>query len=96
MQSTLICRRDLLKLAAIFMGVSGAASRAMAAPCASLDGADSGLRNSLHYTESGADPSQHCSGCSFFSNSQGACGQCAIFNGAANAKGHCDSWAART
>jgi hypothetical protein len=96
MQSKPICRRELLKMAAIILAVSGAASKVLAAPCASLDGADSGLRNSLHYTESAADPSQRCSGCGFFSNPQGACGQCAIFNGAANAGGHCDSWAARS
>jgi hypothetical protein len=96
MQRRPMRRRELLKMAAIILGVSSATSKALAAPCASLDSADSGLRGSLHYTESGAEPSQRCAGCSFFSNPQGACGQCAIFNGPANAAGHCDSWAARS
>jgi len=96
MQSKSFDRRALLKMAAIFLGASGATLRASAAPCVNPDAGDSSLRSSLHYTESATNASQSCSGCSFFSAPQGACGQCAIFNGPTNAGGHCDSWAARS
>jgi hypothetical protein len=89
-------RRQLLQRAAIMLGAVSAASRAIAAPCADPNGSDSSLRQSLHYAESSPNPAQHCSGCAFFSDPQGACGKCMIFNGPTNLNGHCDSWAARS
>jgi hypothetical protein len=94
-QSLLIDRRALLRAAAVGLAASSTVSKALGAACAKPDGSDSSLRESLHYTESTADSAQRCSGCGFFSNASGSCGQCAIFNGPANANGHCDSWAAR-
>jgi len=91
-----MARRQLLQGVAMIFGASAAASRATAASCAAPDGNDSSLRNSLHYVESGPDPAQHCSGCSFFSDPKGDCGSCMIFNGPANKNGHCDSWSARS
>jgi hypothetical protein len=92
-----ITRRRLLQNAAVTLGALTAASRTIAAaPCVAPDGDDSSLRKSLHYAESSATPAQKCSGCSFFSDQQGACGKCAIFNGPANPSGHCDSWSARS
>jgi len=78
------------------LGALTTAPRVIAAPCATLDGNDASLRQSLHYTESSSDPAKKCSGCSFFSDPQGACGKCMIFNGPTNANGHCDSFAARS
>ena len=89
-------RRQLLQKAAMMLGVFTAASRALAAPCAPPDEAESGLRKSLNYTESSPNPAQRCSGCSFFSDPQGDCGRCMIFNGPTSINGHCDSWAARS
>jgi hypothetical protein len=92
--SVSIARRQLLQRAAAIVGAL-TTSHAIAAACAASDGSDSGLRSSLHYTESSLNPAQVCSGCSFFSEPQGACGKCTIFGGPTNLNGHCDSWSAR-
>jgi len=89
-------RRQLLQRAILLLGSAGVVSKAVAATCASPDGSDASLRQSLHYVEASADPAQHCSGCSFFSDPKAACGSCMIFGGPANINGHCDSWSART
>src|SRR5579864_6421202 len=89
-----VARRRLWQSAAMMLGALTTASRAVAAPCAAADG--NGLRQSLHYVESGPDPAKHCSGCAFFSDPQGDCGSCMIFSGPANKNGHCDSWSARS
>lgn len=95
--SVSIVRRRLLQNMAVALGVLTTASATIAAaPCAAPDGDDSSLRKSLHYAESSPNPAQHCSGCSFFSDPQGACGKCTIFNGPTNVNGHCDSWSARS
>jgi hypothetical protein len=91
-----IARRRLLQDAAMVFCALAAAPGAKAAACASPDANDSGLRSSLHYAESGPDPAQHCSGCSFFSDPKGDCGSCMILNGPVNKNGHCDSWSARS
>ena len=91
-----LARRQLLQKAGLMLGALTMASGASAAACSSPDDNDSSLRKSLHYVESSPNPDQHCSGCSFFSASQGSCGRCMIFDGPANINGHCDSWAARS
>ena len=97
MKPKLLGRRELLRLAAAGLAASSASLQVIAEPaCVSPDAADSGLRQSLHYAEAAANPSQRCSACSFFSDPKGSCGQCAIFNGPTNVAGHCDSWAARS
>ena len=88
-------RRRLLQLVGIFGGSLWARS-VFAAPCASSDGSDAPLRQSLHYAENSPNPAQRCSACGFFSEPQGTCGKCMIFNGPTNLNGHCDSWAARS
>jgi hypothetical protein len=95
MQATSLRRRRFLAQAAALLGASAVTARSIASSCVDPNGADSGLRQSLHYVVAGADPEKHCSACSFFSEPSGACGKCVIFSGAADANGHCDSWAAR-
>jgi hypothetical protein len=95
MKSRHISRRHLLLSTAVVLGASSMATKAMADTCATPDGPDASLRQSLHYVESGPDAAEQCKACSFFSEPDGSCGKCAIFNGAANAGGHCDSWSAR-
>jgi hypothetical protein len=94
--SASIDRRQLLRGAAAIVGALAPASSAIAAPCAAPDASDASLRSSLHYTESSPNAAQTCSGCSFFSDPQGACGKCMIFSGPASMSGHCDSWSARS
>jgi hypothetical protein len=89
-------RRQLLQRAIGMLVAVGTVSSAKAASCASPQGADASLRESLHYVESSPNPAQRCSGCSFFSDPKGDCGSCMIFNAPANINGHCDSWSART
>jgi High potential iron-sulfur protein len=96
MTGFVINRRQLLHRAILIIGSAGALSKAVAATCASPNGGDASLRQSLHYVEAGPDPAQHCSGCSFFSEPKAECGSCMIFGGPANINGHCDSWSART
>jgi High potential iron-sulfur protein len=90
-----IDRRQLLSALAMLVAVS-TVSKAKAATCASPQGADAGLRESLHYVESSLNPAQRCSGCSFFSDPKGDCGSCMIFSAPANINGHCDSWSPRS
>jgi hypothetical protein len=89
-------RRQLLQRALVMLVALGTVSKVKAASCASPEAGDAGLRASLHYVESGPDPAQRCSACSFFSDPKGDCGSCMIFNAPANKNGHCDSWSARS
>jgi hypothetical protein len=90
-------RRQLLQSAVVMLiGAVGTVAKARAASCASPQGGDAGLRESLHYVESSPNPAQRCSGCSFFSDPKGDCGRCMIFSAPANINGHCDSWSARS
>ncbi|MGE0283868.1 MAG: hypothetical protein AB7E79_03620 [Rhodospirillaceae bacterium] len=77
------------------LGASRAVSAGQAAICADPNKLDSGqmsIRESLNYVETSKDPTKVCSGCGFFTEPQGNCGNCMIFNGPANMNGHCDSW----
>lgn len=55
------------------------------------------MRESLDYTDAGADAAQLCGGCSFFkADAAGSgCGHCEVLRGQVNAKGHCVSWTRR-
>lgn len=91
-------RRRLLALtlaapAALWAGAAAAAAGA----CVDFDALPSSqkaLRQSLNF-KLASDDSRRCSGCAFFSATQGDCGTCQIFGGPTPAQGRCDSWAAR-
>lgn len=53
------------------------------------------MRESLDYTDAGADAAQLCGGCSFFMAAAAGCGHCEVLRGQVNAKGHCVSWTRR-
>jgi High potential iron-sulfur protein len=89
-------RRQLVQSAIAMLVAMRTVSIADAASCASPQGSDASLRDSLHYVESSPNPAQRCSGCSFFSDPKGDCGSCAILSAPANINGHCDSWSARS
>jgi hypothetical protein len=62
-----------------------------------LSDSEQSMRQSLAYTDSAADSSKACNGCSYFSAAQTtSCGQCLILHGAVSAGGHCDSWTAKS
>lgn len=54
-----------------------------------------GMRESLDYTDAGADANAVCRGCSFFNPDQDACGYCEVLRGPVSATGHCVSWTKR-
>jgi len=67
-------------------------STALGADCADKE-EQSGLRESLHYTEKSPDAKQTCQGCAFFSAGEGKqCGHCQILGGSVSEGGRCDSW----
>lgn len=80
-------------------GQKPAGGGAAAGSCVDLDGltaSEQSLRKSMNYVEKAPNPANSCSGCSFFTAGEGACGTCEIFTGGpANSGGHCDSWAAK-
>jgi hypothetical protein len=101
MTRPLLSRRNLLQRSVelplgIFLAFRGADAFAdagkLCADPATLDSTQKSARDSLHYSETSADPAKTCSLCSFFQAAASPCGSCMIFNGPVNAKGHCDSW----
>jgi hypothetical protein len=63
-----------------------------------LPDSERGMRDSMEYTESAADPAQVCGGCSFFKleSAGSSCGHCEVLRGKVSATGHCVSWTRRT
>jgi hypothetical protein len=91
-------RRGLLMLA-LAAPATAYAARAAAATgaCVDLDTLPSGqksMRQSLNF-KLVSDDSRRCSGCAFFSATDGDCGKCQILGGPTPAQARCDSWAAR-
>jgi hypothetical protein len=57
-----------------------------------------GMRDSLEYTDSAANPAEACGGCSFFKPKKVAddCGHCEVLGGPVDVNGHCVSWTKRS
>lgn len=101
-------RRDVIcgglkLLTAIAVLPLAAVPRARAATsCVNPD--SEALRDSLHYTDTAADPAKACKACGFFTAEEqaagkeraSACGNCMIFTGPVSATGHCDSWSMKS
>ena len=91
-------RREAIRsLLAFCLTSSTLVARASSDPVCPAGDDQSGLRESLHYTESSDDHERQCHLCSFFSpGDDPRCGHCQILGGSVNKNGRCDSWSARS
>lgn len=92
-------RRALLMLAIAAPAAGYAAGAAAAGACVDLDAlpsAQKSMRSSLGFRMVSEDPKRHCSGCAFFTATDGGCGKCTLLSGGVvPPDGRCDSWAPR-
>ena len=82
--------------------IAGCTDKKQSVACTDTTGqltdTETGLRESLQYTDQAPDPATACSTCAYFRRTTETteCGNCQLLNGPVRATGHCASWSAKT